>query len=318
MTGPETTARSTMGHPNVPLSHKQMHSQRDKNRSSRLQPYTPNDNLNNALGAIRVLGVELIEDELKPHLNTVMASIKEKKKGAAEQVVISGILPILALSLRSRGPLSVLTAKLVAELAKESVIRKGFGDTGLVAALLSVLTSSDQDLLFHAARAISRMSYDSSKLQELLLRQGAVPRLVAILLQFPDKEALGDVCLQALCNISGMGLAEEAGRVWERGASVRPGESVFHGVSPHTCGFDSSVTLVRVSQWGPGQYAVSIEVFQRCSSSFWNLHGNKRTAHWSPFSSFGSCSNLYKLIKFSTRNIPRTKSLKTRVFHTFL
>ncbi|XP_005913599.1 uncharacterized protein si:dkey-21e13.3 [Haplochromis burtoni] len=307
-----------MGHPNVPLSHKHMHSQRDKNRSSRLQPYTPNDNLNNALGAIRVLGVELIEDELKPHLNTVMASMKEKKKGAAEQVVISGILPILALSLRSRGPLSVLTAKLVAELARESVIRKGFGDTGLVAALLSVLTSSDQELLFHAARAVSRMSYDSAKLQQLLLRQGAVPRLVAILLQFPDKEALGDVCLQALCNISGMGLAEEAGRVWERGASVRPGESVFHGVSPHTCGFDSSVTLVRVSQWGPGQYAVSIEVFQRCSSSFWNLHGNKRTAHWSPFSSFGSCSNLYKLLKFSTRNIPRTKSLKTRVFHTFL
>ncbi|XP_026034038.1 rap1 GTPase-GDP dissociation stimulator 1-A isoform X2 [Maylandia zebra] len=240
------------------------------------------------------------------------------EKGAAEQVVISGILPILALSLRSRGPLSVLTAKLVAELARESVIRKGFGDTGLVAALLSVLTSSDQELLFHAARAVSRMSYDSAKLQQLLLRQGAVPRLVAILLQFPDKEALGDVCLQALCNISGMGLAEEAGRVWERGASVRPGESVFHGVSPHTCGFDSSVTLVRVSQWGPGQYAVSIEVFQRCSSSFWNLHGNKRTAHWSPFSSFGSCSNLYKLLKFSTRNIPRTKSLKTRVFHTFL
>lgn len=40
-------------------------------------------------------------------------------KGAAEQVVISGILPILALSLRSRGPLTLLTAKLVAELAKE-------------------------------------------------------------------------------------------------------------------------------------------------------------------------------------------------------
>lgn len=41
------------------------------------------------------------------------------EKGAAEQVVISGILPILALSLRHRGPLTLLTAKLVAELAKE-------------------------------------------------------------------------------------------------------------------------------------------------------------------------------------------------------
>lgn len=41
------------------------------------------------------------------------------EKGAAEQVVISGILPVLALSLRHRGPLTLLTAKLVAELAKE-------------------------------------------------------------------------------------------------------------------------------------------------------------------------------------------------------
>lgn len=157
----------------------------------------------------------------------------------------------------------------------------------------------------------------SAKLQELLLRGGAVPRLVAILFRFPDKEALEEACLQALCNLSGMGVAE-AGMVWERGVSVRPGESVFHGVSPHTCGFASSVTLVCVSQWAPGQYAVNIEVFQRCSSSFWSLHGNKRTARWFPFFSLGNCSNLYKVIRFSTRNVPRTKSLRTRVFHTFL
>ncbi|XP_041819230.1 rap1 GTPase-GDP dissociation stimulator 1 [Chelmon rostratus] len=308
-----------MGHPNVPLMYTYTRSHRNKRGStSRLQPCTPNDNLNNALGAIRVLGLELIEDELKPHLNTVLINIKDRNKGAAEQVVISGILPVLALSLRHRGPLTLLTAKLVAELAKESVVRKGFGDAGLVTALLSVLTSTDQELLLHAVRAISRMSYDSSKLQELLLRRGAVPRLVAILLRFPDKEPLEEVCLQALCNLSGMAVAEEAGMVWERGASVRPGESVFHGVSPHTCGFASSVTLVCVSQWAPGQYAVNIEVFQRCSSSFWSLHGNKRTARWFPFSGLGSCSNLYKVMKFSTRNVPRTKSLKTRMFHTFL
>ncbi|KAK9530128.1 hypothetical protein VZT92_011653 [Zoarces viviparus] len=307
-----------MGHTRVPLMYTSTRSHRDKRRSSRLQPSMPNYNLNNALGAIGVLGLELIADELKPHLNTVLTNIKERKKGAAEQVVISGILPILALSLRSRGPLAVLTAKLVAELAKESVVRKYFGDAGLVTALLSVLTSPDQELLLHAARAISRMSYDSSKLQEQLLRRGAVPRLVAILLRFSDKEALEEVCLQALCNLSGMGVAEEAGMVWERGTSVRPGESVFHGISPHTCGFASSVTLVCVSQWAPGQYAVNVEVFQRCSSSLWSLHGNKRPARWFTFSSLGSCSNLYKVIKISTKNVSRTKSLKTRVFHTFL
>ncbi|XP_029383758.1 rap1 GTPase-GDP dissociation stimulator 1 [Echeneis naucrates] len=307
-----------MGHPNVPLTYSYTRSHRDKRRSSRLQPYTSNDNLNYALGAIRVLGLELIEDELKPHLNTVLTNIKERKKGAAEQVVISGILPILALSLRSRGPLTLLTARLVAELAKESMVRKGFGDAGLVTALLSVLTSPDQELLLYATKAISRMSYDSSKQQEVLLRRGVVPRLVTILIRFPDREALEEACLQALCNLSGMAVAEEAGMVWERGASVRPGECVFHGVTPHSCGFASSVTLVRVSQWAPGQYAVNVEVFQRCSSSFWNLHGNQRTAHWFPFSGQWGCSNLYKLFNFSTRNVPRKKSLKTRMFHTFL
>ncbi|XP_061564566.1 rap1 GTPase-GDP dissociation stimulator 1-A [Cololabis saira] len=307
-----------MGHPNVPPSFKHARTHRNKHVSSRLQPFTQNDNLNNALGAIRVLGVELIEDELKPHLNTVLSNIKEKKKGAAEQVVISGILPILALSLRSRGPLALLTARLVAELAKESVVRKGFPDAGLVPALLSVLTSTNEELLVLAARAISRMSYESSRLQELLLRRGAVPRLVAILLRFPAQEALEEACLQALCNLSGMGVAEEAGMVWERGATVRPGESLFHGVSPHTCGFASAVTLVRVSQWGPGQVVVSIEDFQRCSSSFWNLHGNKRASGWFPSLHLGSCANVFKVVRFSTRNIPRKKSLKTRVFHTFL
>lgn len=43
-------------------------------------PRLPTDNLNNALGAIRVLGLELIEDELKPHLNTVLTNIKEKSE----------------------------------------------------------------------------------------------------------------------------------------------------------------------------------------------------------------------------------------------
>ncbi|XP_029934073.1 uncharacterized protein LOC115378081 [Myripristis murdjan] len=307
-----------MGHPSMPLTYTYTRSHMDKRRSSRLQKSAPNDNVSNALGAIRVLGIELIEDELRPHLNTVLTTIKEKKKGAAEQVAISGILPILALCLRSKGALTLVTAKLVSELAKESVVRKGFAEAGLVSALLFVLTGADQELLFHAARAISRMSYNSLKQQEQLLRQGAVPRLIAVLLRFPNNEALEEVCLLALCNLSDMGEAEEAGMIWERGVSVRPEEMVFHGVSPQTCGFSSSVTLVRVSQWAPGQYAVSIEVFQRCSSSFWNCHANKRAAGWFPLSGLGGCSNLYKLIKYSARNVPRKRSLKTRVFHTLL
>nr|XP_057924263.1 uncharacterized protein si:dkey-21e13.3 [Doryrhamphus excisus] len=303
-----------MGHPNMLLTFTYPSIHRDRHKASSLQPYTPQatENLNNALGAIRVLGLEMIEDELKPHLCTVLVNIQEGNKGAAEQVVISGILPVLAWLLRSRGSLALLTAKLVSELAKESVVRKAFGDSGLVVALLCVLTSPDPDLLRYAAQAVARVSYDSYKHQQLLLRKGAVPRLVAVLLRFPGNEVLEGLCLQALCNLSGMGVPEEGGVVWERNETGTPGESVFHGVSSHTCGFLSSVTLVRVCHWAPAQHAVSIEVVQRCSSSFLNFHGNKRTTGWFPFTGLWRCS------KIPGRNVPRRSSLRTLVFHTFL
>lgn len=40
----------------------------------------PTENLNNALGAIRVLGLERMKDELKPHLRTVLVNIQERSE----------------------------------------------------------------------------------------------------------------------------------------------------------------------------------------------------------------------------------------------
>lgn len=101
-------------------------------------------------------------------------------------MLVSGVLPVLALALRHRGALRPLTAKLVAELAREressavrplarlwsdthpllcslALLRRGFGDAGLVPAVLSLLTSADRELLLYAARAVSRLSQDSRK-----------------------------------------------------------------------------------------------------------------------------------------------------------
>lgn len=158
----------------------------------------------------------------------------------------------------------------------------------------------------------------SAKLQELLLRHGAVPRLVAVLLRFPAEEALEDACLLALCNLSGMGLAEEAGLAWERGVSARPGESLFHAVSPRTCGFTFSLIQVRVSQWAAGQYMVNVEVSRRYSSSCWSLRGNAGTTSPFPRSDPGRAPETWKVTKVQMRNLPQSKSLKTRMFHTFL
>lgn len=198
-----------------------------------------------------------------------------------------------------------------------TVVRKGFSDSGLVPALLWVLSSPDQDLLIHTARAVSRMCTDNPTLQDLCLRGGAVPRLVSILFRFPERPLLEEACLLALCNLSGMVLCE-GDVVWERGMSVRPEECLFTGAqakSGSRSWSGSWVTVVRVAQFGPGQYSVNMEVIKRCASNLWGSEQRHRT---SLFSVVRTGSNVYKVIKHWSRNIPRTKSLKTRMFHTFL
>ncbi|XP_029484570.1 uncharacterized protein si:dkey-21e13.3 [Oncorhynchus nerka] len=286
--------------------------------SGRLLPVVPKDPLTNALDAI-VVSTDLIEDELRPHLETVLTVIQEKQRGAAEQVAVSGVLPTLAQALRRRGPLTLMTAKLVSELARETVIRERCGETGVSSALLSVLVSRDQELLIHAGRAIARICYESRCQQEQLLRLGAVPRLVGILLGFKSNQALEGVCLVALCNLGDMGEGGEDGGIsWERGVSLCPEESVFRGVTCHSCGFGSMVTVVRLTQWSPGQHTVSIEVLSRYSIGFWTMHNNRRTVRRSPLSHLGTCPRFYKAIKYSVQNIPNSRSLKSLIFHIFL
>ncbi|XP_062330483.1 rap1 GTPase-GDP dissociation stimulator 1 isoform X2 [Osmerus eperlanus] len=275
----------------------------------------PIDSLNRALDAIRV-STELIEEELRPHLDVLLTIVQDRKRGTPEQVVISGILPVLAHTFQSKGPLTLISARLVAELARE--LRKRFGEAGLVSALLCVLSCGDEEVLLYAGLAIARMSYESHAHQEQLLRQGVMPRLAGVLLRCHGNKDLEQVCLLALCNLGDVGEGEEAGLVWERGVSLRPGESLFRGVSPHSCSFSSTVVMVKLSQWASDQFAVSIEVLQRCSSSFWNVHRKKHSVRRFPLTNLSSCPKLYKVIKYSVQNVPKNRSLKTRVFHTFL
>ncbi|KAL0984092.1 hypothetical protein UPYG_G00136980 [Umbra pygmaea] len=286
--------------------------------SGRLLPVVMKDSLTNALDAILV-STDLIDDELRPHLDTILTVLQEKQPGAAEQVALSGILPTLAQALRKRGPVSLLTTKLVSELAREKAIKERCGEAGVSSALVSLLVCMDQELLVHAGHAIARLCYDSRCQQEQLLRLGVVPRLVGILLRCKGDAALEEVCLLALCNLGDMGEGcEDGGISWDRGLSLCPEETVFHGVNGHCCGFGSMVTVVRLTQWSPEQHTVSIEVLPRYSIGFWTIHNNCRTVRRSPLSHLGACPKFYKVIKYSVQNIPSRKSFKSRVFHIFL
>ncbi|XP_018580695.1 rap1 GTPase-GDP dissociation stimulator 1 isoform X2 [Scleropages formosus] len=173
------------------------------------QPAIAMDSLSDALKAISV-STELIDEELKPHLDTLLTVLQEKKKGAAEEIAASGILPTLAQTLRKKSPLTPQVALVVAEMAREAAVRERCIEAGLVTALLPLLKSSDQDLLLHTGRAIGRICFDNMVQQDQLVQSGVIPRLVAIMQEYPENDPLVNVCLLALCNLADIDSAREA------------------------------------------------------------------------------------------------------------
>ncbi|KAM4730330.1 rap1 GTPase-GDP dissociation stimulator 1-B isoform 1-T1 [Anableps anableps] len=167
------------------------------------------NSLNEALKAISV-STELIEEELKPHLDTVLTALLEKKKDAAVDIVRSGILPTLAQALQSRSSLSCQVALLVAEMAREATVREPCIEAGLVKALVPHLNSSDQEMLLNTGRAIGRICFDNIHQQDQLVQSGVIPRLVSIMKEYPDNDLLVNVCLLALCNLADLDCAREA------------------------------------------------------------------------------------------------------------
>ncbi|KAJ8014146.1 hypothetical protein DPEC_G00037220 [Dallia pectoralis] len=167
------------------------------------------DSLSEALNAISV-STELIEEELKPHLDTLLAVLLEKKKGAAVEIVSSGILPTLVQSLRKESPLTNQVTLVVAEMAREAAVRDPCIDAGLVTVLVPLLNSTDQELLLHTGRAIGRICFDNTAQQDQLVQSGVIPRLVAIMKQYPENDPLVNVSLLALCNLADMNSSREA------------------------------------------------------------------------------------------------------------
>ncbi|XP_034148822.1 rap1 GTPase-GDP dissociation stimulator 1 isoform X2 [Esox lucius] len=167
------------------------------------------DSLSEALNAISV-STELIEEELKPHLDTLLAMLLEKKKGAAVEIASSGVLPTLAQSLRRKSPLTNQVALVVAEMAREAAVRDPCIDAGLVTVLVPLLNSTDEELLLHTGRAIGRICFDNTAQQDELVHSGVIPRLVDIMKLHPENDPLVNVCLLALCNLADMDTAREA------------------------------------------------------------------------------------------------------------
>ncbi|XP_077350760.1 rap1 GTPase-GDP dissociation stimulator 1-A isoform X4 [Festucalex cinctus] len=145
------------------------------------------DSLTEALQAISV-STELIEEELKPHLDTILAAQLEKKKDIAVQIAKSGILPILAQALQNKSSLSCQVALVVAEMAREGAVRGLCIEAGLVKVLVPHLDSSEPEMLLNTGRAIGRICFDNHSAREALIEVDVGDVLIFQLKRAPDAE----------------------------------------------------------------------------------------------------------------------------------
>lgn len=170
---------------------------------------TDTESLSVALQALTV-STELIEEELKPHLDTLLAALLDKKKDAALEISRSGILPTLAQVLERRSNLSCQVALVVAEMAREAAVREPCIQAGLVKVLVPHLNSNNEEMLLNTGRAIGRICFDNAYQQDQLVQSGVIPRLVTIIRDFPENDPLVNVCLLALCNLADIDSARVA------------------------------------------------------------------------------------------------------------
>ncbi|XP_048844257.1 rap1 GTPase-GDP dissociation stimulator 1-A [Brienomyrus brachyistius] len=270
-----------------------------------------------AVEAISV-STELVVEELSPHLDILLTTLQDGTEGAAEWIAASGILCTLAQMLRTRGPLTLHAAQLVADLSGHASVREHCIKAGLGPTLLGLLACGDQELLLHVIRALGRICLGDYVQQDLLVRGGALPLLMETMQTLPEYPLLVPACLQALCSLAGMGEDEGLVMNWNRVGSLGGDECVYWGMpcSPH--GLLSMVTVVRVNQGLWGHHSVAVEKLQRCSSTVWSSQASRGPPSRSSFIPRGVCSRSGRVMEHGVRNNPRFSSLRSRVFHTLL
>ncbi|KFP82745.1 Rap1 GTPase-GDP dissociation stimulator 1, partial [Acanthisitta chloris] len=105
---------------------------------------------------------------------------------------------------------AIKAAHVLSEIAKNEEMKKPCIEADLVLTLIPLLESTDQEMLFHAGRAIGHICYDNRNLQEELVKVGIIPSLVRILTDYAESEPLVHVALLALYNLADLDTAKEA------------------------------------------------------------------------------------------------------------
>ncbi|XP_063314681.1 rap1 GTPase-GDP dissociation stimulator 1 isoform X1 [Pelobates fuscus] len=165
------------------------------------------DNLREALEKLKLTGTGCTSDNLDGCLDCLLQALGQDSIESSEKIQQSGILQVLASLLNSQSSCAAKIAHIIAEIAKNELMRIPCVDAGLIPPLVKLLNSKDQEVLLQTGRALGNICYDSHEGRHAVDQAGGAQIVVDLLrsictLTDPANEKLMTVFCGMLMNYS--------------------------------------------------------------------------------------------------------------------
>ncbi|OCT99970.1 rap1 GTPase-GDP dissociation stimulator 1-A isoform X1 [Xenopus laevis] len=200
------------------------------------------DNLNDALEKLKLTGTECTSDKLDGCFDCLLQALGHNNTESSEKIQQSGILQLFASILNSQSSCASKVAHIVAEIAKNELMRIPCVEAGLIPPLVQLLHSKDQEVLLQTGRALGNICYDNHSLQTQLIQMGVIPILVDLLGVHSQNTALTEMCLVAFGNLAelesskeqfaGTNIAEEIVKLFKKQTEHEKREIIFEVLAP--------------------------------------------------------------------------------------
>ncbi|MEE6460645.1 hypothetical protein FKM82_001052 [Ascaphus truei] len=160
------------------------------------------DNLSDALEKLKLTATDCSSEKLDGCLDCLLQALGQKNAETSELIQKSGILLVFASLLNSQSSCTAKVAHIIAEIAKNELMRIPCVEAGLIPPLVQLLNCKDQEVLLQTGRALGNICYDSHSLQAQLINMGVIPTLVKLLGVHSQNTALTEMCLVAFGNLA--------------------------------------------------------------------------------------------------------------------
>ncbi|KAM4810541.1 rap1 GTPase-GDP dissociation stimulator 1 isoform 2-T2 [Rhinophrynus dorsalis] len=200
------------------------------------------DNLNDALEKLKLTGTDCTSDKLDGCLDCLLQALGQNNTESSDKIQQSGILQVFASFLNTQYSCASKVAHIIAEIAKNELMRIPCVEAGLIPPLVQLLNSKDHEVLLQTGRALGNICYDSHSLQAQLIEMGVIPTLVKLLGVHSQNTALTEMCLVAFGNLAELesskdkfastNVADELVKLFKKQTEHEKKEMIFEVLAP--------------------------------------------------------------------------------------